>query len=290
MPFQIRSTGINAGLPSRGKPNNPFAPTGSGFSLAGVDTGGVVGDDFPFELEITYDATANTLQFDENKLITDNDNSSPISKLIRDCLNLYTIQISQNGQVLSGFIPLDLIKEGNEVRHRTLTLDTSSFNSSAPVSLTLHIGFNPSYLDSAERIRHNFTRNFSSLSAMNGQTIAYEPNEAIGELAIILNGVEYANEDAVNLPDVVVGEQAIIEPILKAKNGPIMITQIGFRQGNINSLTRMNFCLHLKEDQSTFKGWIQGFIKADSVGAKSDRVVINTNQSTFSLNFSYNVV
>ena len=187
MPFQIRSTGINAGLPSRGKPNNPFASTGNGFSLAGVDTGGAVGDDFPFQLRIEY--SRNTLTFNETTLVVNDSNTTPTSQLIRECLNLYTIQVSQNGQVLSGFIPLEASKddEGNFVR-RTLALNTASFNQTDPVSLTVHIGFNPSYLDSAERIRYNFTRSFPSLSAMSGQTIEHDPDEAIGELFFIIDG------------------------------------------------------------------------------------------------------
>ena len=292
MPFQIRSTGINAGLPHVSKPNNPFASTGSGLNVAGVDTGGAVGDDFPFELEITYNATAKTLNFEEKKLVVDDNNTTPISKLIRECLNLYTIQVSQNGQVLSGFIALEPSrdKDGNFL-HRVLALNTASFNDTDPVSLTVHIGFNPSYLDSAERIRHNFTRSFSSLSAMNGQTIAHAPDEAIGELVLIIDGVEYADQSTLTLPDIAVGEQLIIEPILSVKNGSVLVT--GFFYGgnlSIRILSAINFCLHLKEGQSTFKGLIQYSITGDSVGAKGGIIIIYNNQDAFSLNLSYNVV
>ena len=293
MPFQIRSTGINAGLPHVSKPNNPFASTGSGFSLAGVDTGGAVGDDFPFELAITYDATAKTLNFEEKKLLVDNNNATPIAKLIRECLNLYTIQVSQNGQVLSGFIALDSFKDkdGNFFPARTLVLNTTSFNNSAPVSLTVHIGFNPSYLDSAERIRYNFTRSFPSLSAMSGQTIEHDPDEAIGELFFIIDGVEYADNSTLTLPDIAVGEQVIIEPTFTVKTGHIAITQI-YSDSNteIKLLTPINFCLHLKEGQSTFKGLVQYSITAESVGAKGGRIIIYNNQNTFVLDLSYNVV
>lgn len=91
MLFKIWSIGICVGLFGWGKFNNFFVMRGGVLSVVGVDIGGILEEDFFFELVIGYSLSEKKFFFREIVLVVRDNNSILIFKFIWECLNLYMI-------------------------------------------------------------------------------------------------------------------------------------------------------------------------------------------------------